>query len=101
MPMWKTTRRTSRIRRGCTPRASRDRKSTRLNSSHQIISYAFFCLKKKNKKTDRDLAAKGRGAKEWNNSLKTKLSLLHKNAFIIKMIRHFWFILLQTTILPP
>src|SRR5258708_9911924 len=27
----------------------RDRKSTRLNSSHQIISYAVFCLKKKNK----------------------------------------------------
>src|SRR5207244_12562993 len=26
----------------------RDRKSTRLNSSHQIISYAVFCLKKKN-----------------------------------------------------
>src|SRR5258708_23907070 len=28
--------------------APRDRKSTRLNSSHQIISYAVFCLKKKN-----------------------------------------------------
>src|SRR5258708_24839991 len=28
--------------------ARRDRKSTRLNSSHQIISYAVFCLKKKN-----------------------------------------------------
>src|SRR5258708_14819754 len=27
---------------------SGDRKSTRLNSSHQIISYAVFCLKKKN-----------------------------------------------------
>src|SRR5258708_30521757 len=27
---------------------SRDRKSTRLNSSHQIISYAVFCFKKKN-----------------------------------------------------
>src|SRR5207244_6127514 len=33
----------------------RDRKSTRLNSSHQIISYAVFCLKKKKdkKKTHR------------------------------------------------
>src|SRR5947208_12657844 len=31
-----------------TPRRRRpDRKSTRLNSSHQIISYAVFCLKKK------------------------------------------------------
>src|SRR5258708_31874887 len=30
----------------------RDRKSTRLNSSHQIISYAVFCLKKKNRHSD-------------------------------------------------
>src|SRR5207249_11776017 len=30
-------------------RAPRDRKSTRLNSSHVSISYAVFCLKKKNK----------------------------------------------------
>src|SRR2546429_2810361 len=32
---------------------SRDRKSTRLNSSHGYISYAVFCLKKKKKKTSR------------------------------------------------
>src|SRR5258708_18638182 len=41
---------------GCKPNANSsmrhakrriDRKSTRLNSSHQIISYAVFCLKKK------------------------------------------------------
>src|SRR3712207_7291198 len=31
------------------PRAHRDRKSTRLNSSHANISYAVFCLKKKKK----------------------------------------------------
>src|SRR5699024_11770063 len=30
----------------------RDRKSTRLNSSHVSISYAVFCLKKKNKLTE-------------------------------------------------
>src|SRR2546422_4100762 len=30
-------------------RRTRDRKSTRLNSSHGYISYAVFCLKKKNK----------------------------------------------------
>src|SRR2546430_9306803 len=30
-----------------TPRLERDRKSTRLNSSHSQISYAVFCLKKK------------------------------------------------------
>src|SRR5687767_15762069 len=28
-----------------------DRKSTRLNSSHELISYAVFCLKKKKEKT--------------------------------------------------
>src|SRR3712207_8854318 len=31
------------------PGAEKDRKSTRLNSSHANISYAVFCLKKKNK----------------------------------------------------
>src|SRR2546426_8080867 len=30
----------------------RDRKSTRLNSSHLVISYAVFCLKKKKKNAD-------------------------------------------------
>src|SRR5258708_26646619 len=33
-----------------------DRKSTRLNSSHQIISYAVFCLKKKNENDRYDTA---------------------------------------------
>src|SRR5438270_4849947 len=36
--------------RQCTSAPSRDRKSTRLNSSHSQISYAVFCLKKKKKK---------------------------------------------------
>src|SRR3989454_4020991 len=31
------------------PAANEDRKSTRLNSSHLVISYAVFCLKKKKK----------------------------------------------------
>src|SRR5437867_5847330 len=42
------------VHRGIPPyRQTRDRKSTRLNSSHRTISYAVFCLKKKkkNKKT--------------------------------------------------
>src|SRR5256885_5379870 len=61
LPIWDN----SRFRSGSTPRvgssrtsrsgsvtrteasASRDRKSTRLNSSHLVISYAVFCLKKK------------------------------------------------------
>src|SRR2546426_4863493 len=40
------------IARARRPRArTRDRKSTRLNSSHLVISYAVFCLKKKKKNT--------------------------------------------------
>src|SRR5207244_13136120 len=39
-----TSSRSAKLRRG-----QKDRKSTRLNSSHQIISYAVFCLKKKRK----------------------------------------------------
>src|SRR2546427_1677920 len=40
---------------GCRPprtRTDRDRKSTRLNSSHSQISYAVFCLKKKKNPSD-------------------------------------------------
>src|SRR5438034_9372649 len=37
---------------------SSDRKSTRLNSSHTVTSYAVFCLKKKNYSTCQDLAIK-------------------------------------------
>src|SRR3712207_8368415 len=36
------------IRRASTTHQGGDRKSTRLNSSHANISYAVFCLKKKN-----------------------------------------------------
>src|SRR5256885_7030134 len=39
------TERRPPVRQHC--RVSRDRKSTRLNSSHLVISYAVFCLKKK------------------------------------------------------
>src|SRR5476649_735761 len=34
---------------GCDEQPDRDRKSTRLNSSHTVTSYAVFCLKKKNR----------------------------------------------------
>src|SRR5947207_11770667 len=37
---------------GCVQERRRDRKSTRLNSSHTVISYAVFCLKKKKEKQD-------------------------------------------------
>src|SRR5438034_5793227 len=36
----------------CRQRVIEDRKSTRLNSSHTVISYAVFCLKKKKKNDD-------------------------------------------------
>src|SRR5207244_11815022 len=36
-----------------------DRKSTRLNSSHQIISYAVFCLKKKNRSPQIESSLRG------------------------------------------
>src|SRR5207253_6648571 len=42
---WHLFRTSAQLREG-----ERDRKSTRLNSSHVAISYAVFCLKKKNKK---------------------------------------------------
>src|SRR5258708_27833044 len=44
-----------------------DRKSTRLNSSHQIISYAVFCLKKKKRQANTSTAteiAVGAAARE-------------------------------------
>src|SRR2546429_4885765 len=41
--------RARRISSLCTAQPFGDRKSTRLNSSHGYISYAVFCLKKKNK----------------------------------------------------
>src|SRR5205807_4164582 len=40
-------RRQSASASAAAPRTARDRKSTRLNSSHLVISYAVFCLKKK------------------------------------------------------
>src|SRR3712207_8257523 len=42
---------TVRFHEVCSASVRRDRKSTRLNSSHANISYAVFCLKKKNKKS--------------------------------------------------
>src|SRR5260221_351873 len=49
------------------------------------------------KNSDMDLAVKGLGAKEWNNSLKTKLSLLPKKLFRIRMSRNFGMKMLTMT----
>src|SRR3712207_7259644 len=42
---------------------SRDRKSTRLNSSHANISYAVFCLKKKKQRKDVEVLVAGQDRK--------------------------------------
>src|SRR5271169_6998160 len=47
--------------KGCGSTA--DRKSTRLNSSHGSISYAVFCLKKKNTQTSTPCACKSQRAR--------------------------------------
>src|SRR5450432_4383210 len=49
---------------------SPDRKSTRLNSSHDQISYAVFCLKKKKNKKIIDLCEKKKKKKENKKSHK-------------------------------
>src|SRR5215475_15515708 len=53
---------------GCS-RPCRDRKSTRLNSSHVKISYAVFCLKKKKKKKKKQ---KNKKKKKKTNKKKSK-----------------------------
>src|SRR6478735_11408947 len=63
-PAWPRSARPGRRR--CAWRARRgDRKSTRLNSSHLVISYAVFCLKKK---------------KKTSNGTPTAISLAHVHA---------------------
>src|SRR5205823_12028236 len=57
----------------------------------------FYMTKYVNKKSDMELAAKSLGAKEWNNSLKTKLSLLPKKLFRIRMSRNFGMKMLTMT----
>src|SRR5207248_8268495 len=61
------------------------------------MAVGFYVAKYVNKKSDMDLAAKGLGATEWNNSLKTKLSLLPKKLFRIRMSRNFGMKMLTMT----
>src|SRR5438132_13587267 len=50
LPIWDRRSRSGDGRPSrCRPCRRGDRKSTRLNSSHTVISYAVFCLKKKKK----------------------------------------------------
>src|SRR2546430_264437 len=64
------------------------------------MAVGFYVAKYVNKKSDMDLAAKGLGAKEWNNSLKTKLSLLPKIFFLNKRTPTVVFTLPPQTALP-
>src|SRR5438552_11459475 len=52
-----------------------DRKSTRLNSSHQIISYAVFCLKKKKNNKRHNLIN--------NHSTINLLTTIHLDTFVL------------------
>src|SRR5437764_1444564 len=70
---------------------------TRRSSDLSYMALGFYVAKYVNKKSDMDLAPKGLGAKEWNNSLKTKLSLLPKKLFRIRMSRNFGMKMLTMT----
>src|SRR6266513_2327016 len=59
----------------------RDRKSTRLNSSHVSISYAVFCLKKKIKKYIRILP----------NKKKKKKTKHIKNIYNLLLLSHYYY----------
>src|SRR5688500_1081744 len=61
------------------------------------MAAGFYVAKYVNKKSEMDLAAKGLGAKEWNNSAKTKLSLLAKKLSRIRMSRNFGMTMLTMT----
>src|SRR5215204_7207367 len=50
----------------------RDRKSTRLNSSHTVISYAVFCLKKKKQKKQEDSTRKKKKKRKEEERRKKK-----------------------------
>src|SRR5215204_7226479 len=54
------------------PRGQPDRKSTRLNSSHTVISYAVFCLKKKKNKNTNYIFKKKKKKKKNKQKKKIK-----------------------------
>src|SRR5437763_5352961 len=56
--------------------AQQDRKSTRLNSSHRCISYAVFCLKKKNAKDFKLDTRQTETAKELRDRVRSYLTAL-------------------------
>src|SRR6266850_5116179 len=63
LPIWPCTTRRPPWARRCRSMPT-DRKSTRLNSSHLVISYAVFCLKKKKKKNKYNIQKKKKQKKK-------------------------------------
>src|SRR5688572_32620971 len=61
------------------------------------MAVGFYVAKYVNKTSDMVLAAKRLGAKGWSNSLKTKLSLLLKKLFRIRMSHNFGMKMLTMT----
>src|SRR5690349_19907231 len=61
------------------------------------MAVGFYVAKYVNKKSDMDLAAKGPGVKAPSNSLKSKLSLLPKNLYSVRLIRYFGMKMLTMT----
>src|SRR2546430_2336707 len=61
------------------------------------MAVRFYVAKYVTTTSKMDLAAKRRGSNEWNNSLKTKLSLLPKKLLRIRMSRNFGMKMLTMT----
>src|SRR5215211_4298007 len=79
-----------------------DRKSTRLNSSHTVISYAVFCLKKKNTTENLGIERTGRGVLRHVAILST-LRLNEPYAYVVRRwstirdgaVRFFFFLMIR------
>src|SRR5690348_17933208 len=67
------------LERVLAPAGRRDRKSTRLNSSHPSISYAVFCLKKKKKERNQSRTNTKTGP------VNTRLYIYHQNVATIRV----------------
>src|ERR1039458_10143329 len=73
----------------------KDRKSTRLNSSHLGISYAVFCLKKKNKIAPIDAAYEPTPRNSLRRVLRSSLTGAAVTAVSIEVVAHVFFFFLM------
>src|SRR6266446_481371 len=81
-----------------------DRKSTRLNSSHLVISYAVFCLKKKKKVEQRVLAIQEaklfHGVRQTDQDLEAVYRVCDRVLAVLEAeldygVRHFFFLMIR------